>query len=212
MARNTAKEVIITKDREGYHPKKDIEQDITLYVQLIPLDFDTVLFAKSIGNPAGYGDDLGDGTLINYDKYERKAGIMKGYGDLGREPTQETIKNLKKAINMINQAAQGTMRLTYIGKVNDKLSDGVTHIVGDAPPTHYEKISGYVIIRSDLVTRPDAALYVILEELMNTSTGLRMDGGEKGSVYIKHNIFETGFINDGERAIQLANLLPQASS
>ena len=121
VARNTAKEVIITRDREGYYPQKDIQQDITLYVQLIPLDFDTVLFAKSIGNFAGYGDDL------------------------GREPTQETIKNLKKAINMINQAAQGTMLLTYIGKVDQLLNDGVTHVVAEKSPYHHEDLSGNII-------------------------------------------------------------------
>jgi len=44
--------------------------------------------------------------------------------------------------------------------------------------------------------------------LVNASTGLRCDGGYKGLVYIGETLNNPKFIKDGERPIQLANLLP----
>lgn len=186
--------VVLKRDADGVQPSY-VNQ--TVLLKLIPQDFDTVGLAKT----------MGDGIIKNYNKHTINVGIMKKYRN-GLKPTKQTIKNLKAAISMINEAANNVIVLDYIGRINSELQDGVTHKVYDGYGSHGQAYNGFVIRKSILLTRPHATLHLILEELTQAATGLVGDDPVRGFLYLSGNASSPTWINDGARAIQLANLLP----
>ena len=198
VGRDSTNQVIYIRDASGPHPAT-IASDKSIYAYLIPENFDTVLLAKSVG--------MLNGVIQNYNKYLIKVGIMK-WTTNGLEPTQYTINTLKEGIKRVNLAANNVIKLEYVGKINSELSDGVTHLVWDDFALHNEHVSGNVITSSWLGTKPDVSFHLILGELTQASTGLRQDVEGMGFAYLSGDIYNPTWINDGERAIQLANLLP----
>ena len=192
---------VFTRDNQGHHAGS-IKRDATLYARLIPKDFDTVTLAKS-----SLIRDAPSNRIVNYNKRNINVGLMND----GLEPTPKTVEALKSNMNKINVAANGLIVLSYIGRVDKRLSDGVTYRIMDSVVAHHEDYNAdfTVIVRSWLVTRPEVGDHFVLEELTQASTGLVADASPTGTfAYIGGSGEYAYFINDGERAIQLANLLP----
>ena len=59
-------EVVFARDKNGTFKTYSLSSDKTMYAQIVPDGFDTVEFAKSIGNHAAL--NTGDGTVTNYGK------------------------------------------------------------------------------------------------------------------------------------------------
>jgi len=191
VGRDATGEVVFTRDADGFSPVSALG---TVYVKLIPKDFDTVLLAKTFG----------DGSVRNYNKQTINVGIMKDTEPDGVEPTIDNIKDLKEAIDIINNAAKRVISLNYIGKIADEMDDGVTNKIRRNVSLHKQYYNGHIVTSSYLATDPKTSLSTLLEELTQASTGLVGDVHGIGFAYIVY----TGWKNDGERAIQLANLLP----
>ena len=203
MTKDQTARVIYTMDANGPHQLSlnPSSKTITLVNYLIPASFDTVTFARCIGNSVG-GADLGDGTVQNWNKDVVDVGTH-AYPD---QPTAQTLEYDRQAADIINAAAKGTLVLNYKGKVSAILDNGCTHLVDNKSYFHgvvnvtdnvYQK-SGYYTPNIEIGVN----LSTIIEEMMNSNTGIRFDAGG-ANPYIKSTITE-----EGKLAIQLVNIYP----
>jgi len=75
--------------------------------------------------------------------------------------------------------------------------------------SHGEYLNGNTIYKSNLATLPIASPRMILEELTQAASGLRLDGGYPNFPYINQDDdLNPRYVLDGARAIQLNQLLP----
>ncbi len=195
------KNIVFARDKNGTFKQYGMESNIIMYAKLVPNTFDTVEFAKSIGN--GVALNTGDGTVQNYQKTNIRVGIVKSTEKNGMDPTPTTISNLKSAIQEINEEAGGIIVLDYAGQV--VVNDGVTHYVKNASPGHGETLNDdNVIIKSGLGTHPDVTEDLILIELCQAASGLRQDGGDNNFNYYSSGAWH---VNAG-KAMYLVNFAP----
>lgn len=201
---------LTTRDANGFKPFTITDNNITIINYVIPADFDTVLFAKCIGNNTS--GDNGDGTVQRYDHSDKTVRVgTKAYPD---KPTAKTLDYDRRAAQIINDAAAGTLNLNYLGEVSDSISDGCTHLVDNKSYFHggvnvsgnaYQKSVYYTPTFEAMGGYPPSNLQTIIEEMMNSTTGIRWDAGGAGSPSIGAGGV---IIPEGKRAIRLVNMLP----
>jgi hypothetical protein len=197
--------VYLTKDAGGLHVDT-ITRNTTIYLFLIPSEFDIGMLARSVGEVAG--------TVANYDRQDIRMGIMKGDSG-GLEPTAQAIENLSQAENILRYKIDGMYGIHYIGVVDQELSNGVTFKVCDCDLevdvqverdfSFYER---HVIQRSSFRARPDADLKTVLTGLTKAATGLMRNGCGGSFCYLDENPHFLKFKNNGEWSVKMASKLP----
>jgi hypothetical protein len=209
VARDSSGNVKYTRDEKGCHPAI-ILSDTILYLRLIPSDFDTVLLAKCVGNGSMVnGQSIGDGTVQNYGKQNIDVGV-KNHGeeitDRVRELTKKSVKRINNAA--YNQDLGQVINLPYVGDINEDLGDGCTVRVQSTGRGHHEDLSENIVYKSNIITVSNPnTIRSLFAELTQATTGLRWDAGYDHIPYIGV-LSPFKWKNDGERAIQINNLLP----
>ena len=201
-------ETLLTRDASGLNCPA-LTTDTTLYLKLIPSDFNIALLAKCIGGSQNDGDpDIpGDGTVQKYETTIIFVYIAEAYPN-GQSPTKATIQNLKNAVKTINAASQDLIQLVYVEGVQNEGLDGIRYRLEKLiVPSHFSHIEGNVIIRSQFSMSNDESAKMVLEGVVR-ALGIRRNGGGMNYPYISDNPTSPTFINDGERALQLIYLLP----
>jgi hypothetical protein len=195
---------LTTRDANGFKAFTITDANITIINYIIPSGFDTVLFAQCIGNNTTV--DSGDGTVQRYDHPDKtvKVGTLP-YPD---KPTALTLEYDQRAAQIINDAAQGTLIMDYIGEVSSGLDNGCVHTVDNN-----SVFMGGVIVSGNTYQKSNyftpnvdtgVSLQTVIEEMMNSSTGIRWDAGGAGSPYID----SSGIMYEGRIAIILVNKMP----
>lgn len=198
-------ETVATKDRNGLNSTA-VTEDITLYMKLIPSDFDTTLLEKCIGGDIwNHSPKIhGDGTVQRFEGDTIIVGITEG--ESGIKPTEECRQNLRNAVKQVNDAAQGIVLLQY--QDSDTGGDGLLYIVDHyISPVYGAYIVGDTIVRSAFYINIHATAKMVLEGVVR-SMGFRRNGGSDNFPFLSLNPTSPAFINDGERALQLLYLLP----
>jgi hypothetical protein len=209
FCQNETGETLLTRDASGLNCPA-LTTDITLYLKLIPSDFNVTMLAKCLGGTRNDGDPNipGDGTVQRFGTTI----IFVYIGEPGSNepsPTNATIQNLTNAVMTINTASQDLIQLVYLDE--KKKSEGLNGIKyryeNRILPSHLSYIEDNVIIRSVFSMRYDESAKTVLESVVR-SLGIRRNGGGLNYPYISANPTHPTFINDGERALQLIYLLP----
>ena len=202
-------ETLLTRDASGLNCPT-LNTDITLYLKLIPSDFNVALLAKCIGGVRNDGDPNipGDGTVQKYETTIIFVYLAEAYSN-GQSPTKATVQNLTNAVKTINAASQDLIQLVYVeGVQQNEGLDGIRYrLVKLILPSHFLYIEGNVIIRSQFSMSNDESAKTVLESVVR-ALGIRRNGGGVNYPYISDNPTSPTFINDGERALQLIYLLP----
>jgi len=201
-------ETLLTRDASGLNCPA-LTTDITLYLKLIPSDFNIALLAKCIGGSRNDGDpDIpGDGTVQKYETTIIFVYIAEAFSN-GQSPTKATVQNLTNAVKTINAASQDLIQLVYVEGVQNEGLDGIRYRLEKLiVPSHFSYIEGNVIIRSQFSMSNDEFAKTVLESVVR-ALGIRRNGGGMNYPYISDNPTSPSFINDGERALQLIYLLP----
>ncbi len=209
FCQNETGETILKRDASGLNSSA-LTMDITLYLKLIPSDFNVAVLAKCLGGDQYDGDPdiLGDGTVQRYKNKNNT--IAVGYREgqaFGQKPTNKTIQNFKNAVHAVNDAAQGIFLLAYIGIAEQGITGMIYIVEPVVPPIYVAIIQDDVIQSSGFQMRNDATPKMVLEGVVR-SLGIRRNGGGGDYPYISDNPISPTFINDGERAFQLIYLLP----
>lgn len=209
LCQSEAGETILTRDATGLNCPA-LTTDITLYLKLIPSDFNVRLLAKCIGGARNDGDPNipGDGTVQRYGTTIIFVYIGEP-GSNGQSPTNATVQNLRNAVKTINTASQDLIQLVYLEGI--KRGEGLNGIIyrleNRILPSHGLYLEDNVIIRSFFSMRYDESAKTVLESVVR-ALGIRRNGGGENYPYISDNPTSPTFINDGERALQLIYLLP----
>jgi len=197
-------ETVLTKSKSGLNSSA-VAADITLYVKLIPSDFNTSLLSNCIGgdqwddNPFIYGD----GTVQRYEGNN----VIVGLQETGEKATHETITNLKRAVSVVNEAAQGVFFLQYLE--SEYAESGLWYFVDNvSPPIYRLRVTkNDVIFVSGFFMKNNAPYKTVLEGVVR-ALGIRRSGGSDDYPYLSDHPISPAFINDGERALRLIYLLP----
>ena len=202
-------ETILTKDTSGLNCPS-LTTDITLYLKLIPSDFNVRRLANCIGGTRNDGDPSipGDGTVQKYGT--TRIFVFFGIPDTNDpSPTSATVQNLTNAVNTINTAIQDLIQLVYLDDMNPREGqNGITYrYMNYILPSYGVYLEDNVIIRSVFSMRYNESAKIVLESVVR-SLGIRRNGGGMNYPYISDNPTSPTFINDGERALQLIYLLP----
>ena len=197
---------MLTRDKSGLHASA-LTSDITLYLKLIPSDFDAGLLSRCVGgdswdvNPNSFGD----GTVQRFKNSIVSVGMTEG--TTGAIPTSETEDKLKAAVGIINNAVQGFLRLEYAGQGHTGID--LLYVVDkvDTPTFHLNVLNNNIIFSSGFNMKNNATLKDVLEGVVRT-LGIRRNGGGVDYPYLSSDLTSPAFINDGDRALQLIYLLP----